>query len=380
MIPAHLLHQYCLTFATPDQPASQRTPPEVYAKIPHSLSAMLLTEQYLWLGSDESCTLERFSQDAAGNFGNHQHYLLTDYLDLPGGNDHEIDIEGLDYQAPYLWIVGSHSYKRKKLKPGKPDDSGKHKPENLLQQFSEISREANRYLLARIPIIDGQPHRAYPPEAPTLTAACLKITGKGNALTKALRQDAHLGPYVATQIPGKENGLDIEGIALLPGSDPDSPRLVLGLRGPVLRGLAVLIELDLQLSPKGMLKLNSSKADGHKSRYRKYFIDLDGLGIRDILVRDQNMLILAGPTMDLDGPVRLYRLPGGITALSEQGVGKPDYLIDLPHGQKYDHAEGITFADQLTNRPALLVAYDAPSSQRCLSGPTRVLVDLFALP
>jgi hypothetical protein len=395
MIPAQRLHQYALEFAPHAHPDSQRTSIEVYEKIPQSLSAALLTDgRFLWVGSDESCTIERFTLADWDNFKDHQHFLLTDYLGLPAGSDHEIDIEGLDYQPPYLWVVGSHSYKRKKLKTGHGDEVTA-----ALKQFQKPIREANRYLLARIPLIDGQLYPAYPLENPTLTAACFKISAKGgNDLISALKKDPHLGAAVASQIPGKENGLDIEGIAILSqqltpppvdaadvGSEPspDSPepakiiidptRLLLGLRGPVLRGWATLLDLEIRVSPKGNLKLN---------HLGKHFLNLDGLGIRDLLVQGDDLLILAGPTMHLDGPVRLYRLRGGVPHQSDnpQQVWQPDYVMDLPYAEGADHAEGITWASFVTDRAALLAVYDAPSAQRYFSDPTRVLIDLLALP
>jgi hypothetical protein len=407
MIPAQRLHQYALEFAPHAYPSNQRTPIEVYEKIPQSLSAALLTDgRFLWVGSDESCTIERFTLADWDNFKDHQHFVLTDYLDLPAGSDHEVDIEGLDYQPPYLWVVGSHSYKRKKLKTG---DGNRDDVTAALKQFQKPLCEANRYLLARIPLVDGLLHRAYPPENPTLTAACFKISAKGgNDLISALEKDPHLGAVVASQIPGKENGLDIEGIAILsqqltplpaeslsteklPEQRPEHPseqplepeaptktildptRLVLGLRGPVLRGWAVLLELEIRVSPKGNLKLN---------HLGKHFLNLDGLGIRDLLLQGDDLLILAGPTMNLDGPVRLYRLRGGLPTEGDtpQQVWRPDYVMDLPYAEGADHAEGITLASFVTDRPALLAVYDAPSPQRHFSDPTRVLIDLLALP
>jgi hypothetical protein len=151
-----------------------------------------------------------------------------------------------------------------------------------------------------------------------------------------------------------------------------------------LRGLALLLTVDLGLSKKGNLKLK---------QLQKHLINLDGLGIRELLVRGDDLLILAGPTMDLDGPVRLYRLANGVAALAQaagsepsaspeaaSAILQPEYVMDLPYGNGVDHAEGMTLADALTDRPALLVAYDAPAPGRCLENPTRALVDLLALP
>ncbi len=71
-----------------------------------------------------------------------------------------------------------------------------------------------------------------------------------NLLTRALVDDPHFGPCMA--IPGKDNGLDIEGLAV------DGRWLLLGLRGPLLRGWSALLEIakeasggQLRLAPRG---------------------------------------------------------------------------------------------------------------------------------
>jgi len=120
----------------------------------------------------------------------------------------------------------------------------------------------------------------------------------GNELTRALSQDEHLQPFL--EIPGKDNGFDIEGLAVANG------RILLGLRGPVLRGWAVILEVELRENKQdpSILKLkNIGPAD---QPYRKHFVDLGGLGIRDLCIHGNDLLILAGPTMDLDGPVTIF--------------------------------------------------------------------------
>ena len=88
--------------------------------------------------------------------------------------------------------------------------------------------------------------------------------------------------------------------AQLRGSDPVH-------WSPVLRGWAMLIELKVVEPVDGRLDL--AELDGWR-RYRKHFLDLGGLGIRELLpdpAAPDDLLILAGPTMDLDGPVHLFR-------------------------------------------------------------------------
>ena len=75
-------------------------------------------------------------------------------------------------------------------------------------------------------------------------------------LVDVLRADPHLAPFVA--IPARDNGLHVEGLAV--GGD----RLFVGLRGPVLRGWAVVLELRPAHDPDkayGFVGVVTSTAD-----------------------------------------------------------------------------------------------------------------------
>jgi hypothetical protein len=74
-------------------------------------------------------------------------------------------------------------------------------------------------------------------------------------------------------IPGKDNGLDTEGLAV------NGRRLLLGLRGPLLRGWSALLEIAAEASG-GQLRL--APLDGSGTLIRKHFLQLDGLGVRDL--------------------------------------------------------------------------------------------------
>lgn len=77
------------------------------------VSAVRLTpEKDLWLGSDETSTIERLAFVDKQQFAKHQQFQVADFIQLPS-EDEEIDIEGLAYTENYLWFVGSHSWKRK---------------------------------------------------------------------------------------------------------------------------------------------------------------------------------------------------------------------------------------------------------------------------
>ncbi len=87
-------------------------------------------------------------RDAAGDFGSHQRFDLEPLLKLPDGAEGEIDIEGLDVDGGYLWLIGSHSLKRKK--PDEDDD-----PEDNIDCLSEVEADGNRFTLGRVPFTNG---------------------------------------------------------------------------------------------------------------------------------------------------------------------------------------------------------------------------------
>lgn len=327
----------------------------------------------LWLASDESNTVERLSRRDDGHYGGHRPFALGDFLDLPGG-DEEIDLEGLDYDGGYLWLVGSHSLKRGKPKPGK-------KIERNLERLARVTADGNRCLLARIPLgpeADGGEwvlRRREESGGAVRTAARLMGGEHGNLLTDALRMDAHLGPYLS--IPGKDNGLDVEGIAVR------GDRVFLGLRGPVLRGWAVVLEVRVEEAAPGLLRLAALDDDGRP--YRKHFLDLRGLGVRDLRLQKRDLLILAGPTMDLDGPAAVFRWRDALDADGDTLTPMDELpeVVGVPYGtgdhHAHDHPEGITLFSADGGKPdRLLVVYDSPDSAR-LQGGTGVEADLFPL-
>jgi hypothetical protein len=89
-------------------------PKKELQKIRDNFSAVVLHENRLWLGGDEGTSIDLMSRDAAGDFGSHQRFDLQPLLKLPDEGEGEIDIEGLDADGGYLWLIGSHSLKRKK--------------------------------------------------------------------------------------------------------------------------------------------------------------------------------------------------------------------------------------------------------------------------
>ncbi len=339
------------------------------ADLTSDLSAVALTpDGSLWLGSDEHLTLERLTPMGGGIYGNHKNYPLNDFIDLPD-TDSEIDIEGLDYAGGYLWVIGSHSLKRNKPK-------GKNLEKDF-RRLAEIKTDPNRYLLARLPVLNGELVRTYARtdrDEPLSPAMLPAAEDGGNVLMDALAADDHLGPFLKMRLPSKENGLDIEGLAVR------GDRIFLGLRGPVLRGWAIILELQVEKSGPGTLSL----ANLENSRpYRKHFLDLDGRGIRELCFAGEDLLVLAGPTMDLDGFMQLFRLKGisaaGGDALWDRDSGKLAVAFDLPYTPGADKAEGLALFPHLGYDNSLLVVYDSPHDRR-LPRTNAIFADIFLLP
>jgi hypothetical protein len=335
-----------------------------FAKYREDLSAVALTpDGNLWLGCDETTSIEYLTKVDEGTFAGHEIFNLADFIELPSEAAEEIDIEGLYYADNYLWFVGSHSWKRAKPKSKRTD------LENI-QKMQEVKQEANRYILARIPVNGDRLCKScnHPENSEiNLTAAKLENIPNGNLLTEALAKDSHLAPFLASEIPSKENGFDIEGLAVY------QDKIFLGLRGPVLRGWAIILEISVEETSPNTLKLKNL---GDKS-YKKHFVYLSGLGVRELIVDGEDLLVLAGPTMDLDGPVKLYCIENGVN-LPEESLLKPPAILDIPYGEGFDHAEGLAFLQQGENQKSLLVVYDSPGKER-LQGDDGILADLFPI-
>ena len=255
------------------------------------LSAVARVGDNLFLACDETASVERLRRLRDGWFGEHRHFALDDFVDLPAGAEGEMDIEGLCAVDGFLWIVGSHALKRSKPKR---DES---KADDALRRMERVDREPNRHFLGRIPLVEEAPGLFMPSRSDGGRRAAWARFGKRNsALTRWLADDPHLGPFLT--IPAKENGFDVEGLAVR------GDRIWLGLRGPVLRGHAVV--LDLAIAEKAPGRLKARRAEGER-RYRKHLLDTRGLGIRDMRFDGDDLLLLVGPTMSLEGPAFVLR-------------------------------------------------------------------------
>ncbi len=317
----------------------------------------------LWTASDETTDLEQLRPSDGGVFDYEKGFPLKLTGNWPDSSEEEVDIEGLDIQDDVLWLTGSHTSTRR---------NPMNKKDRLdPTRMTKVARRPNRYVLARLPLSGGKPKGA---------AAHLPFKKRGNSLTKALRGDAHLGPFLKLggkklQLASKENGFDLEGLAVR------GERVFLGLRGPVLRGWAALLEIQPETDGNGALRLQPIGSD--KQLYRKHFLALDGMGVRDLAWHGDRLLVLAGPTMDITGRQSLWALNGKVLDGKDDTITPADgsrleVLFDLPEVVGADKAEGLALYHDL-GEPGVLIAYDSPAEAR-LPDERTVYADVFRLP
>ncbi|GAA0471843.1 hypothetical protein Aca07nite_21300 [Actinoplanes capillaceus] len=331
-----------------------------------NLSAVRLDGRALWIAGDETATIERLIADDPAKpteFGDETRFRLADFVALPGADaDEEADIEGLTRSGRFLWAVGSHSLRRKQIKD-------RHEGPKALRRLGRVEGQANRQILVRLPIadVDGVPTPVREIESGGQRHRAAALSGRDD-LRRLLQDDEHIGPFLP--IPGKDNGLDIEGIAVR------DDRIYLGLRGPVLRGWAFVLELRPYVTPDDPGRLRLHRFDDGRL-YRKHVLDLDGLGVRDLCPAGDDLLILAGPTMDLDGPVRIYRWHDACRA-EIPTIVRHDQItreLEITYGEGDDHAEGLS----LIGTDRVLVVYDSPARHR-LTPDGAVIADVLRLP
>ncbi len=153
-----------------------------------------------------------------------------------------------------------------------------------------------------------------------------------------------LGPFWG--IPGKENGIDIEGIAFRDGL------LYLGFRGPVLRD---------NLVPVMLLTFDQPK------RYQLHLVCLDGQGIRDMVALDEGFLIISGPVNDATGPFCLWWWDGKDQTPGKDGGTSATQLlgaVSKPGGAK---AEGLALLQQDQTQATVLVIYETETAAQAVS-------------
>jgi hypothetical protein len=351
------------------------------AEIANAVSSVVRIGNDLWVGADEGTSVTRLIPEGPARYRAAESNDLTTILALPAkerdeeGKLAEIDIEGMDWEPArgYLWLVGSHSLKRKKPKS---QDSA----EDSIKRLAKVSADGNRFVLGRIPVrIDATGASVLATtNSDSQFAARLECDRFGSELLEAFREDklfARFLPELGTEtekknIPGKDNGFDIEGLAVA-----GENRLFVGVRGPVLRGWACVIELRVDEEGRGSDKtggLKLAKFAQSGLAYRRTFLELDGLGIRDLCFDGDDLLILAGPSMDIDWPAAIYRWNGArakktadaMLASDDAALSRVPVAALPPGSIGFDRAEALLLWPEENGFQRVFVAFDKPSPLR----------------
>lgn len=228
--------------------------------------------------------------------------------------DREIDIEGITSEGDTVYVIGSHSYKREKVDPA---DAYVQNQTAIAQTTLDPERDQLfRFRLGPDPKIDQI------------------------SLRDVLENDEILSLFC--QIPSKENGVDIEGIAVR------DQQLYIGFRGPVLRGNWVPV---LRCEFQEPLK-----------RASRLWVNLGGRGIRDLTRVDDGFLILAGPVGDGPGGYQVYFWDGADCLPGERSAGQPALGqlqclgdVAIVEGHK---PEGITIVEETAQFYQAIIVVD----------------------
>lgn len=294
---------------------------------PDNVSAIAGLDGLLVIGSDEGASIQVFTKTDTGRY----QAVASGPIALESRG--EVDIEGIAWGPSHVYVVGSHSLARKKIKPER----------TVADNRSRLSKapedEPKRHQIVRLKLdSDG-----------ALDGGSLERV----TLDAVLTADPILERFRA--IPGKENGIDIEALAF------NGDELLVGFRGPSLTGPYIPV---LALT----FKSGQFKTDAIQAEMR--FLDLNGRGIRGMAeVPGGGVLVLGGPVGDEPTPWELYYW-NGRDALSGSDVpdakdrARPLCRIGCPDtGPSCEgssaKAEGVEFVAKSDREIRFMIVYDS---------------------
>lgn len=180
----------------------------------------------------------------------------------------ELDGEGVAYQAPYFYVVGSHGCARK---------SGKFK--------------SSVFILTRVRV-----DQAGQPVGERGSVSAIEATFR---LTDVLKAVAPLSTYFGKKLRDGNKGLNIEGLAV------DGDKLIIALRAPVLAGKAFLVVTEL--APLFDPEFQPG-AEGGRLKAEVISVALGPeVGFRDVArLPDGRLLLLTGPANTQAIPYQIY--------------------------------------------------------------------------
>jgi hypothetical protein len=230
-----------------------------------NLSAVLLLGDLIVVADDELRGVLVGRRTAADT------YTFGPEVALPispagGDPDREFDLEALARDNQGVVAVGSHSARRANV--GGRNGLKRSQADNRKRQLETLS-DPSRDVLVQFELSAGGSIAGTP-----VLASLRAIVG----------QDPILRAFATT--PGKENGVDIEGLAI------EGQTFWVGFRGPVIRNAYALV-------------LRASNV-GSPVAETVLFLPLGGRGVRDLVKVPGGFLLLAGPVGDGDQPEAIY--------------------------------------------------------------------------
>jgi hypothetical protein len=269
----------------------------------YDLSAIGRMGTYLVIGGDEAVgpdkdlnIIQVLSKQEDGQYVAGEDIVLPD-VDKNDGR--ELDIEGIAVDGNFIYVVGSHSSTRNNAASKKS-----YKRNRKTFNQGKIKNEPSRDWLHQVEVNQQvQP---------------LEI--KSISLTDVISNHKALKAF--SEIPSKENGVDIEGIAV------DDGWVYVGFRGPVFRDNYVPV-----------LKF---KFDEHEESVTLLLVKLDGGGVRGMASVMDGFLIVSGPVGDAPGPYLVHHWNGQDMVPGKDRDDTTGYIaklgeIDVSKGK----AEGI---------------------------------------
>ena len=270
---------------------------------PNDVSGIGFVGDYMLYVSNMTAQVEVLKKDGSG-------YKVVAPIVLEkrkaGAPEPRIDLEALTVEGERVYVTGSHSRTR-----------------------------------------DGAlaPHRDHLYRF-TLTADGTATDLKSISLRPAIEANATLKPFA--MLPGKEGGINIEGLAARDG------KLFVGFRSPVLKNDAVPVMVT-----------TFDKPETNELR----FIHLGGRGVRDLTAVQGGFLVLAGPSGGANDAVsgfQIYFWDGSDCSPGAKPAGKCELLCKVPHDDK-DHPEGLAVAKEDATAYELVIVKDGPKN----GNPTR---------
>lgn len=298
------------------------------------VSAIAKVGEFLVIGADEAVgpkknenVIQVLKPDGAGG------YEVQDTITIfegPKGDKKkdkkkkEMDIEGIAALGNVVYVIGSHSQKRKKAKDDKSYDKNRK-----AFHGEKIEAVFSRGQIYKLELAAG-----------SLVPGSLT---EPTQLTDVIAGHEVLQPFSA--LPSKENGVDIEGLAF------HEDWLYAGFRGPVLRG--------------GYVPVMKFKFDRPGEDNELFYLNLGGRGIRSLDKVKKGFLVLAGPVGDEPVSFRLYHwdgkdmIPGTVSEEDPTpvDVGRATLLREL-HIPAEAKAEGLAVLEETTDLYDLIVVFD----------------------